>query len=70
MVHISIFSQLKLHLVGHDLPRNGVSMQQALPATVALSSLASSEFTTLGHPEFPRYSVRIKKSHFCDGSVK
>ncbi|TFK48038.1 hypothetical protein OE88DRAFT_1665085 [Heliocybe sulcata] len=34
----------------------------------SLSSLGS-EFTTLGHPAFPKHSVRIKKSDFCDGTV-
>jgi len=35
-----------------------------------LSILLESQFTTLSHPSFPRYSVRIKKSSFCDSSVK
>lgn len=35
-----------------------------------LSLLSASEFTTLGHPLFPNYNVRIKKSDFCDGSVR
>ncbi|KAF8972465.1 serine carboxypeptidase [Flammula alnicola] len=36
-----------------------------------LSVLSESEFTTLGHPAFPRYSVRMKKSSdFCDTTVK
>ena len=35
-----------------------------------LSLLSTSEFTTLGHPLFPNYSVRIKKSDFCDGTVR
>ncbi|KAF8190071.1 serine carboxypeptidase [Pholiota molesta] len=35
----------------------------------SLSSLSGSEFTTLGHPFFPHYSVRIKKSQFCDETV-
>ncbi|KZT24362.1 alpha/beta-hydrolase [Neolentinus lepideus HHB14362 ss-1] len=32
-------------------------------------SALSNEFTTLGHPAFPKYSVRVKKSDFCDGTV-
>ena len=33
--------------------------------------LSSEQFTTLGHPAFPNYNVRIKKStDFCDGGVK
>jgi hypothetical protein len=35
-----------------------------------LSTLSETEFTTLGHPAFPRYSVRIKKTSFCDETVK
>ncbi|TBU41993.1 serine carboxypeptidase [Dichomitus squalens] len=35
-----------------------------------LSSLSSTEFTSLGHPIFPRHNVRIKQSHFCDASVR
>lgn len=33
-------------------------------------SLLSTEFTTLEHPFFPNYNVRIKKSDFCDGTVR
>ncbi|THH23117.1 hypothetical protein EUX98_g8062 [Antrodiella citrinella] len=35
-----------------------------------LNALSASEFTTLSHPAFPRHSVRVKKSHFCDGNVR
>lgn len=36
-----------------------------------LHLLSTSEFTSLGHPAFPNYNVRIKKSaDFCDGTVK
>lgn len=35
-----------------------------------LSLLSTSDFTTLGHPLFPDYDVRIKKSDFCDGTVR
>ncbi|KAI0354050.1 serine carboxypeptidase [Trametes cingulata] len=35
-----------------------------------LSTLSSNEFTRLVHPAFPRHSVRVKQSHFCDGEVK
>ena len=35
-----------------------------------LGVLSVSEFTTLGHPLFPDYNVRIKKSDFCDGTVR
>ena len=35
-----------------------------------LSVLSTTEFTTLAHPAFPKYNVRIKKSDFCDGTVR
>ncbi|THH00821.1 hypothetical protein EW026_g1775 [Hermanssonia centrifuga] len=35
-----------------------------------LSLLSNTEFTTLNHPAFPKYDVRIKKSDFCDGTVR
>lgn len=36
-----------------------------------LHVLSSDQFTILGHPFFPNYNVRIKKStDFCDGGVK
>lgn len=35
-----------------------------------LGALTASEFTTLAHPAFPRHSVRVKQSHFCDESVR
>ena len=35
-----------------------------------LSALSGSDFTHMSHPIFPRYAVRIKKTKFCDGTVK
>lgn len=35
-----------------------------------LSILSVDSFTTVGHPYFPNHNVRIKKSNFCDGTVK
>ena len=34
------------------------------------SILSETEFTTLSHPFFPRHSVRVKKSSFCDATVQ
>ncbi|KAI0367256.1 serine carboxypeptidase [Pilatotrama ljubarskyi] len=34
-----------------------------------LSALSSTDFAHLKHPAFPRYSVRVKKSRFCDEEV-
>ncbi|KAJ3556505.1 hypothetical protein NM688_g1992 [Phlebia brevispora] len=36
----------------------------------SLSLLKATEYTSLAHPAFPKYQVRIKKSDFCDGSVR
>lgn len=35
-----------------------------------LDMLSESNFTTMGHPLFPNYGVRIKQSSFCDATVK
>ena len=35
-----------------------------------LGVLSATEFTTLAHPAFPKYNVRIKRSDFCDGTVR
>ena len=35
-----------------------------------LSAVNSDQWTTLRHPLFPKYSARIKQSHFCDTTVK
>ena len=35
-----------------------------------LGGLSATEFTTLSHPAFSRHKVRVKQSHFCDGSVR
>lgn len=35
-----------------------------------LRALSDVEFTTLEHPLFPRHSVRVKKSQFCDGNAR
>ncbi|CDO76390.1 hypothetical protein BN946_scf184937.g4 [Trametes cinnabarina] len=35
-----------------------------------LSALTTEEFTRLEHPAFPRHSVRVKESRFCDEEVR
>lgn len=35
-----------------------------------LDALSVSDYTTLAHPAFPKYDVRIKQSDFCDGGVR
>ncbi|KAJ7615848.1 serine carboxypeptidase [Roridomyces roridus] len=34
-----------------------------------LNALSLTQLSVLGHPAFPNYSVRIKKTAFCDGTV-
>ena len=35
-----------------------------------LAALSHAGYATLKHAAFPRYSVRVKKSKFCDGTVE
>ncbi|KAJ3001129.1 hypothetical protein NUW54_g6626 [Trametes sanguinea] len=35
-----------------------------------LSALSTDDFTRLDHPAFPRHSVRVKESRFCDGDAR
>lgn len=35
-----------------------------------LNALSDKEFTTLRHPAFPSYSVRVKRTRWCDETVK
>jgi len=35
-----------------------------------LFSIGSEGFTALSHPKFPNHRVRVKKSNFCDPTVK
>lgn len=47
----------------------GLSKSSQLP--LSLSSLNQNEYTVLSHhPLYPNYSVRVKKSRFCDETVK
>ncbi|KDQ13471.1 hypothetical protein BOTBODRAFT_146116 [Botryobasidium botryosum FD-172 SS1] len=39
-------------------------------STLDLSSLSTTVFSRLSHPAYPGHSVRIKKSDFCDQTVK
>ena len=39
--------------------------------TMHLSSIATGEgYTTLSHPRYPAHQVRVKKTDFCDPTVK
>jgi hypothetical protein len=35
-----------------------------------LTSVPSEDFINLVHPAYPNHAVRIKRSHFCDPTVK
>lgn len=35
-----------------------------------MNALSETDFSVLSHPIFPNYNVRIKKSPFCDDTVK
>lgn len=49
---------------------SSLSDNLALKSTINLSSIGDSEYTALAHPRFPNHRVRIKKSNFCDPTVK
>jgi carboxypeptidase C (cathepsin A) len=49
-------------------PATTTNQGDDLPST-DFAALAHESFTTLSHPAYPKHSVRIKKSNFCDGDV-
>jgi hypothetical protein len=40
------------------------------PTVRSFDELSESAYSVLTHPAYPRHSVRVKKSKFCDGSVE
>ena len=48
---------------------NAQSAQLLNAAPDDLRLLSNDAFTVLGHSAFPRHSVRVKKSDFCDETV-
>ncbi|KAJ7207322.1 Alpha/Beta hydrolase protein [Mycena rebaudengoi] len=50
-------------------PANLGTAQEFIPAGT-LDILSETSFTALAHPKFPKYGVRIKKSNFCDETVR
>jgi cathepsin A (carboxypeptidase C) len=52
-------------------PGQLIPTEPSLNATTLDLNSLNSEFTVLGHPVFPKYSVRIKKTHsdWCDSSA-
>jgi len=53
-----------------DHPFDTDPLQPKFEPVGELSAVGSDQWTTLHHPVFPRYSVRIKQSRFCDTTVK
>lgn len=51
---------------------SGFRSQGGLNASeqVQLSSVSSDDYTLLSNPRFPGHQVRVKKSSFCDPTVK
>ena len=50
---------------------NGGSDHTANISTLLLSNLVpGGDFITLNHPSFPAHQVRVKKTEFCDPTVK
>ncbi|TFK38772.1 serine carboxypeptidase [Crucibulum laeve] len=55
----------QIYLTNHDAYDHGLFSPME-----DLSALSETSFTTLAHPFFPHYSVRVKKSPVCDETVK
>lgn len=53
-----------------DLPFHANSLRPNFEPVGELRAVRSDTWTTLRHPLFSGYSVRIKQSHFCDSTVK
>jgi|SRR6267154_4756774 hypothetical protein len=63
-------NQVPLRHAKVDFPFDTDSLESKFEPVRELSALGSDQWTTLRHPVFPRYSVRIKQSRFCDSTVK
>ncbi len=58
---------------GHEqvlLSKSQINLETHFSPIGDLSVLVESHYAELSHPAFPKYNVRIKKSDFCDGTVK
>jgi hypothetical protein len=45
--------------------------RQTSGAALSLSSITSiNDYIPLSHPDFPGYGIRMKKTEFCDSTVK
>ncbi|TFK48037.1 serine carboxypeptidase [Heliocybe sulcata] len=77
---VALASQVQHHLalpvpslLGYQLPNLAPSYDSydtgLFSPLGSLTALKEDQFTTLHHPFFPRYEVRVKRSDFCDGGV-
>lgn len=46
------------------------SQTTLLSQSVHLHELSTHDYTALSHPRFPGRGVRVKKTEFCDATVK
>ncbi|OCH89480.1 serine carboxypeptidase [Obba rivulosa] len=70
-----LFDALRKTRSGNELDQSVTGEADAYNAAVFtalgdLGAVSAAGYTTLGHPLFSHYSVRIKQSSFCDGSVR
>lgn len=57
-------------LVSAGFVQETLSLDLAYKPLGDLNLVPSETFVALGHPAFPKYSVRVKQSDFCDGTVR
>lgn len=58
-------------IFGNSEPRTDLDSSVLFTPLEDLSLIPSEQHIALTHPGFPKYGVRIKKSHdFCDTTVK
>lgn len=56
---------------GHPVQVGTFSQPKGNFSTRSLASITSeNEYLAMGHPRFPAHQVRVKKSAFCDPTVK
>ncbi|KAJ7628633.1 Alpha/Beta hydrolase protein [Roridomyces roridus] len=60
---------LRASLAAAWLGMAAAATQVPLVSPMHLSSVGSSEFTTLSHSSFPNHRVRVKQTSFCDATV-
>lgn len=55
-------------LVEEHLGSIGINASEVV--NLHLSAIPHNQFTALSHPRFPHHQVRVKKTEFCDPTVK